>query len=182
MRLIPLNRDGEARRQDMARRAEELKSQGICPACRDMQYGDVYPPADDRVFYENDVVRCMLELWPRNPGHTIILVKPHFEDLSEMPAFAGTQIIPIILAATVTLKDVLGAEKVYLCTMCDGRRNHLHFQLVPRMPGDTITGSKLFVKERQRLEGYADTVLQLKRMFLRVKEACDRASIPQSPR
>jgi diadenosine tetraphosphate (Ap4A) HIT family hydrolase len=118
----------------------------------------------------------MLEIWPRNPGHTIILVKPHFEDLSELPVAVGAQIVPIILVATAALKEVLGAEKICLCTMCDGRRNHLHFQLIPRMPGDTITGSKLFVKDRKYLEDYADTVQQLTRMFLRHRGANDVAS------
>ena len=32
--------------------------------------------------------------------------------------------------------------------MCDGKRNHLHFQLIPRLKNDEIIGSKLFVKER----------------------------------
>jgi diadenosine tetraphosphate (Ap4A) HIT family hydrolase len=145
-----------------------------------MEYGDVYPPAKTRIFHEDDLTCCMLELWPRNPGHTIILVKPHFEDLSEMPISVGAQVVPILQVATAALKQVLRTEKVYLCSMCDGRRNHLHFQLIPRMPGDTITGSKLFVKERQRLEDCADTVLQLKQMFLRVKGAQDRASIPRN--
>jgi len=144
MRLIPLDSQLKARRQATAQRADELKAQGICPTCQDMQYGDVYPVAEDRVFYEDDIVRCMLEAWPRNPGHTIILVKPHFEDLSDMAPATGAEILPVIQAVTSSLKEVLGAEKVYLCTMCDGRRNHLHLQLIPRMPGDTIAGSKLF--------------------------------------
>jgi histidine triad (HIT) family protein len=162
MRLTPLDSERKAERQAIAQRADELKAQGICPTCRDMQHGDVYPPAEDRVFYEDDIVCCMLEIWPRNPGHAIVLVKPHFEDVSEMPPALGARILPVIQAATMSLKEVLGAEKVYLCTMCDGRRNHLHFQLIPRMPGDTITGSMLFVKDRSYLEDYADIVQRLK--------------------
>jgi len=179
MRLTLLDNNKLAERQAIAQRADQMRTQGICPTCRDMEHGDVYPPAKTRIFYENDLVCCMLEAWPRNPGHTIILVKPHFEDLSEMPVTIGSQIVPILHITVVTLKEVLGAEKVYLCTMCDGRRNHLHFQLIPRMPGDAITGSKLFVKDRCCLEDHAEPVERLRHMFLHFKEAQEVASPPE---
>lgn len=41
------------------------------------------------------------------------------------------------------LKASLGAEKVYVVTMCDGASNHLHFQLLPRLPGDPVGGKLL---------------------------------------
>jgi diadenosine tetraphosphate (Ap4A) HIT family hydrolase len=127
-----------------------------------MKGGGVYASGRARTFYEDELVCCMLEAWPRNPGHSIVLVKPHFEDLSVMPLAVAAKVLPVILAATGALKATLGAEKVYLCTMCDGQRNHLHFQLIPRMPGDPITGSKLFVKDRACVEDWADLVQELR--------------------
>jgi len=105
---------------------------------------------------------CFLETYPRNLGHTIILVKPHYEDISELPTSMATEIHNIMHTAVSALKRVLMAEKVYMCTMCDGKRNHLHFQLIPRYRGDTIRGSKLFVKERLILKDCDDVVVQLK--------------------
>lgn len=46
------------------------------------------------------------------------------------------------------LKNVLDVERVYLCTMCDGKINHFHIQLIPRHRGEKI-GSTNFVKERK---------------------------------
>jgi diadenosine tetraphosphate (Ap4A) HIT family hydrolase len=46
------------------------------------------------------------------------------------------------------LKEVYGAESVYLCTMCDGPMNHFHVQLIPRYEYEK-RGSKNFVKPRQ---------------------------------
>jgi histidine triad (HIT) family protein len=177
MRLTSLGNERKVERLALARRVEELKAQGICPTCQDLQHGDIYPPGADRVFYEDDAVCCLLELWPRNPGHTIILLKPHFEDISQMPLAFGARVLPVLHATIGALKEVLGAEKVYLCTMCDGRRNHLHLQLIPRLPGDAITGSQLFVKDRAYLEDYADTVRHLARRLL--PEAND--GMPISP-
>lgn len=45
------------------------------------------------------------------------------------------------------IKRGLGAEKVYLNTMCDGPLTHLHLQLFPRYAGDPI-GSTRFVADR----------------------------------
>lgn len=54
-------------------------------------------------------------------------------------------------------KEIIGAEKVYLCTVCDGKRNHLHFSLFPRLKGETI-GFGNFVKEDGIIMDYHETV------------------------
>jgi len=60
----------------------------------------------------------------------------------------------------------IGAEKVYMCTICDGKRNHLHFQLLPRLKGETI-GYINFVREEGIIMDYHETVELYK---LRLKE------------
>ncbi|HUW84230.1 MAG TPA: HIT family protein [Phycisphaerae bacterium] len=137
-----------ARRDEMVLKAEHLKQAGICPACRDFETSDVYPDRTSRTFYEDETFVCMLEAYPRTPGHSIILVKPHYEDLAELPLAVSLRMVPVIHSAIRALKDVLRAEKVYACTMCDGDRNHFHLQLLCRLPAETTRGSKLLVKER----------------------------------
>ncbi len=153
MKLIPLEGADAERRDETARAIRRIQDAGICPTCRNQVSGEIFPAADDRTYYEDDAVSCFLEMYPRNPGHTIVLVKRHLEDISEL---AGDDPVYLVIASAIkTLKSVLGAEKVYLCTMCDGPRNHLHFQLIPRLPGDEIRGSKLFVKPRMLLTQFA---------------------------
>jgi L-amino acid N-acyltransferase YncA/diadenosine tetraphosphate (Ap4A) HIT family hydrolase len=147
----PMTAAEAAARLAIVQKAEHLKESGVCPTCRDMATHDVYPPAADRTFYEDDTVACLLELYPRSPGHTIVLVKPHCEDLTDMPGDVSQRAWPIVHRAARALKSVLGAEKVYLCSMCDGRRNHFHLQLIPRLAGDDLQGSRVFVKERGML-------------------------------
>jgi diadenosine tetraphosphate (Ap4A) HIT family hydrolase len=150
-----------AERAEMIRGADELKAAGVCPTCRNLVVGGVYPPVAGRLYYEDDLVCCFLEQYPRGPGHTIILVRPHYEDIAEMPPEVGVRVYPVIHAAIAALKKVIGAEKIYFCTMCDGPRNHLHFQLIPRLPGDPVQGSRVFVKERGILTQHAKTVQRL---------------------
>ncbi len=158
----PLTQQEQIEHQNLLIKIKRLQQVGACPTCQNLKTGDVYPPIDDRVFYENDLFSCFLESFPRNPGHTIILVKPHFEDISELSLDMGTKVFTVIHSVITSLKKIIPAEKVYLCTMSDGMRNHLHFQLIPRLTGDEITGSWLFVKERCRLVNYKKVVNDLK--------------------
>ena len=165
MIVKPMTPEDRAERQAIVCRAEELKEAGICPTCHNLEHGEVYPPVEDRVICEDDVVVCFLERYPHNPGHTIVLVKAHFEDLSEMPAAVAAKVYPAIHRVIGALKEACGAEKVYLCTMCDGERNHLHYQLIPRLVGDKVTGSRLFVKPRGVLWEQEDVVEELRSLL-----------------
>ena len=161
MLIRTMTEDERAERAEMIRRAEELKAAGICPTCQHLETGSVYPPMEGRLYYDDDLVSCFLEKYPRSPGHTIVLVKSHFEDIAAMPLHVGSRVYAVIHSAIAALKEVLGAEKVYFCTMCDGRHNHLHFQLIPRLPDDPVQGSRVFVKERGILTEHAQTVERL---------------------
>jgi len=101
-------------------------------------------------------VRCQFEKFPRATGQTIIVSKEHYEDISEMPLDLGVHILKISNAIIKLHKEILGAEKVYMCTICDGKRNHLHFQLFPRLKGEKI-GYQNFVREEGILIDYQET-------------------------
>ena len=137
----------ELARELEGKKVKEIQKQDECPTCHNVKYGDIYESYENRLLFEDDKVVCFLEKYPRNPGHTIIIVKEHFEDVSEMTEEIGAHVMKITKILVNALIDVLDAEKVYMCTMCDGGRNHLHFQLIPR-DKNSIIGSKVFVNPR----------------------------------
>lgn len=100
------------------------------------------------MLYEDDLLMCFLEARPRSKGHTIILVKEHYQDMSYLPDDICPKVYLFAKTMMNILKESLGVERVYLCTMCDGEPNHFHLQLIPRHPGTKI-GSTNFVRERQ---------------------------------
>ena len=79
-----------------------------------------------------------------------MVYKPHRADLSELDEDEAGAVFRLCVRVANALKRGLGAEKVYLNTMCDGPINHLHLQLFPRYPGERI-GSSRFVAERRPL-------------------------------
>ncbi len=139
-----------AERAVVAERVGAAHARGLCATCHDLATGEVYGD-DDRLIYEDDLFKVLLERFPRVRGHTIVIYKPHREDISELTDDEAEALAVACLRTIRALKSGLGAEKVYLNTMCDGPRNHLHLQLFPRYAGEDI-GSRRFVLPRSGLE------------------------------
>jgi diadenosine tetraphosphate (Ap4A) HIT family hydrolase len=157
----PMTERDKAERSAVDRKCADLIQQGICPSCRHFETGDVYQGKHDRVYYQDDQLTCMLEAYPRGTGHTIILSNAHYADISEMPVALGCHLMHVTHALVNTLKQLFGAEKVYMHTMCSGRLSHLHFQLIPRLPGEQI-GGRVFASDRGVLIDYQATLEALK--------------------
>jgi histidine triad (HIT) family protein len=150
----------------LRRTIENLQAKGICYACRDLETGELF--RDQNVVFEDSQFRVALDLNPRMRGHTIILYKPHREDLSELTGEEAGPIFAFCVLVTRAIKEALGADKVYVNTMCDGEINHFHLQLFPRYPGDRI-GSQRFVAPRGPVVDGADTARRIREALLRLK-------------
>jgi diadenosine tetraphosphate (Ap4A) HIT family hydrolase len=130
---------------------QSLQEKGICPSCYNRKHGGVYEDVSDKMLYADDLLECFFEIKPRSVGHTIILLKEHYHDMSQIPDDICATVYIFAKKVMNVLKEVLGVERVYLCTMCDGPVNHFHIQLIPRHQNTPI-GSKNFVKERMIYE------------------------------
>ena len=131
----------------MQETVRSLQEKGICPTCYNFKYGGIYKDFTKRILYEDDLLYCFFEERPRSVGHTIILLKEHYNDMTYIPDDICARAYVFAKKMMNILKESLSAERVYLCTMCDGNINHFHIQLIPRYR-DTNIGSKNFVKER----------------------------------
>ena len=143
---------------------KELQNKGICPTCYNFEHGTVYKDFTERLLFEDDLLYCFLEERPRAIGHTIILVKEHYDDMSYVNDEVCEHVFNIAKKLMNALKEVLKVEKVYLCTMCDGAINHFHVQLIPRYPKEKI-GSTNFVKERKSYMKDDDIIKGLKKIM-----------------
>lgn len=165
MYVKPLSEGEKTALTQRSDKIKELQEKGICFGCYNFSTEEIFPD-DGLIFYEDDKIRCQFEKYPRATGQTVIASKDHYEDISEMPLELGTYILKIANLIIKLHKEIIGAEKVYMCTVCDGKRNHLHFSLFPRLKGETI-GFKNFVKEDGIIMDYHETVETYKR---RMKE------------
>lgn len=140
-------------KEDLDRKIGQLRSEGVCYTCRDLETGEIF--GRQPTIYENDRFRVVPALFPRMKGHTIVIFKPHREDISEVTADEASEIFRLCVRLVNAIKRGLDAEKVYLNTMCDGEINHLHIQLFPRYAGERIGSSRFVAPRGQLREGEA---------------------------
>ncbi len=130
-------------------RVEALRERGVCYSCHDLATGEVFP--GQSIIHDDERFRVVLDLHPRAHGQAIVVYKPHRADFTELEPEETAALFALCTRVANAIKQGLGAEKVYLVTMCDGGLNHLHVQLLPRYAGEP-TGSKRFGAPRYPLE------------------------------
>lgn len=91
------------------------------------------------VIYENDNFFAMPDKNPAVPGHTLIIPKKHFENVMDMPASLGRELIDIVKAvAEIRFKE--GAEGFNLIQNNFEAAGqvvmHAHFHVLPRKKDD----------------------------------------------
>ncbi|AEM37939.1 histidine triad (HIT) protein [Pyrolobus fumarii 1A] len=106
-----------------------------CIFCRIVR-GDI--PAHK--IYEDEKVVAFLDIYPINPGHTLIVPKEHYERLDQVPPEtldamirAAARIAPAILRAT----GATGYNVVVNVGKSAGQEiMHVHLHVIPRREGD----------------------------------------------
>ncbi|MDE2999800.1 MAG: HIT family protein [Gemmatimonadota bacterium] len=135
-----------ATEQDVRERAERghgwkrLVEQGMCHTCSWIASGEATSNADGALLFEDERCFAFLEQYPRGLGHTILIAKPHVPDIAGLSDEFGSELMTVMLRLTRALKTVTACDKVYQVTMCSGPLSHLHFQLIPRLPGEQVGG------------------------------------------
>lgn len=153
----------QSERDELMQKINALRQQGVCYSCHHAATGEVFQ--NEAIVYEDAAFSVKLDPYPRTPGHTIVVYKPHREDISELTDAEAAAVFQLCVRLVRALKRAIGAEKVYLNTMCDGGINHLHVQLFPRYPGDPI-GSTRFVAPRGPLVDGPETARRIRDALL----------------
>ena len=86
-----------------------------------------------RKVYEDDVCYAVLENEQSIIGYTLVILKEHKETILDN-SITDEQLVGFWRAVHKIgnrLKTVLGAENVYVCSLCDGV-SHFHVHLAPR--------------------------------------------------
>lgn len=96
----------------------------------------------DFILYQNSRVFVMMNRFPYNPGHLLIAPVQHTADLAALSAACRADLMGIIAESIEILRRKMDPEGFNLGMNLGssggaGVRDHLHFHLVPRWPGDT---------------------------------------------
>ncbi len=113
-----------------------------------------------RVYEDEDIV-AFLDAFPANSGHTLVLPKAHYKDLSQLPESLLFKVMKVVKQLTPAITRALGAEGINLF-LNDGRAagqivDHLHLHILPRSSND---GLQIRLPQKPYSEGEAEIVKQ----------------------
>ncbi len=94
--------------------------------------------------YEDDVSVAFLDIHPRNPGHTLVISKKHYEDLLAMPSDEAGRLFQSVKKVAEAAKNGTKADGVSL-SQSNGKAAgqvipHIHFHVIPRFANEGPVG------------------------------------------
>ncbi len=89
--------------------------------------------------YEDDDFRAVLDTGPATCGHTLILPKEHFKDVTELDADTAAKILPLAAKIGAAMEKALGCTgfNIVLNTGESAGQTvfHCHIHVIPRYEG-----------------------------------------------
>ena len=109
-----------------------------CPFCRVIALGD----ADGLILARGELVFAVLNLYPYNPGHLMVLPYRHVPDYTDLTAAEVAELGEFTQTAMRVVRAVSGAHGFNIgmnqgSVAGAGIADHLHQHAVPRWGGDT---------------------------------------------
>jgi len=92
--------------------------------------------------FENDEFKVILDRFPSNEGHVLIMPKKHCANIFEAePEMAG-RLFTLAVKVAKVMKETLGFENMNIVQnngpVAGQTVNHLHVHLIPRYEGDSV--------------------------------------------
>ena len=110
-----------------------------CPFCK-IGSGEI--PA--KKVFENDIAVAFLDINPRNPGHTLVIPKKHYETLFDMPSEEAGELFEVVTEVANAVKSGVNADGLNISQnnyRAAGQLvPHLHFHLIPRFNSEGPIG------------------------------------------
>ncbi len=86
--------------------------------------------------YEDSAVVAFLDINPRNPGHTLVVPKKHYETIFDIPEFEGGKLFAALKKTATMVKNGTKAHGIAVCQNNGSAAGqvvaHLHFHVIPR--------------------------------------------------
>jgi len=98
--------------------------------------------APAHVVLDDDVCLAFLDLRPLFPGHTLVVPRPHYETLTDVPPDLLGPLFTRVQRIAGAVEDGLGAAGSFVAmnNRISQSVPHLHVHVVPRNPKDGLRG------------------------------------------
>lgn len=89
---------------------------------------------DADIIFENDKFIAFLDLYPPTKGYTILAVKRHIEDITELPENEYLAFQKILFQISEAIKKAFNPKRICLLNS-GGSLTHWHFHIIPMYKG-----------------------------------------------
>ena len=157
-------------RPDRIKYLRRIKTPDVCVFCESL---DRKTEQSELLLYSGTHAMVVLNKYPYNTGHCLVLPKRHVGDLSDLKKEEVVEIALIKVKVVEILKDVYEPQG-YNLGMNHGKvagagiPEHLHWHIIPRWGGDT-NFFPLIAETKVVPETLADSVKKLKPKFKKIK-------------
>ena len=97
------------------------------------------------VVFDNDEFKAILDRFPSNEGHVLIMPKEHCANIFEMDPEKGGRLFALAVKIASAMKEVLGFENMNVLQnngpVAGQTVNHFHLHLIPRYENDSVNVS-----------------------------------------
>ena len=97
------------------------------------------------VVFENDEFKAILDRFPSNEGHVLIMPKEHCANIFEMDPEKGGRLFALAVRIASAMKEALGFENMNVLQnngpVAGQTVNHFHLHLIPRYENDSVNVS-----------------------------------------
>ena len=93
--------------------------------------------------YEDDEFKAILDRFPSNKGHVLILPKTHVANIFEIDPDLAGRLFKLAAKIAPVMKETFGFENMNIVQnngpVAGQTVNHLHVHLIPRYEGDSVS-------------------------------------------
>jgi len=93
--------------------------------------------------YEDGEFIAILDRYPRNMGHTLIITKEHCDDLFGLPPDAAGRLLPLAQRLAARIREATGCDGLNLLQnngeAAGQEVGHFHLHIIPRFFGDGVS-------------------------------------------
>ncbi|OJI06317.1 hypothetical protein BK004_04090 [bacterium CG10_46_32] len=116
--------------------------------------------------YEDDDILAFLDINPINPGHTLVIPKEHYKDLTDTPPELASKLIQTVQKIKPAILGAVGADSFNLGVNVGKKAGqvvfHTHFHIMPRFEDD---GHKLWGGKQVAQDELALTAEHIKKLL-----------------
>jgi len=106
--------------------------------------------------YEDDFVLAFLDIFPHAKGHTVVIPKKHFSNLSEMSEVDWQNMATALKNTQAKLQSVLNPDGFNIGindkSVAGQVVPHVHWHIFPRYEGDGGGGGHSFIKKLESFD------------------------------